>query len=192
MQRILSMMGVLLALAVLTAWGIAHTPLIAAVHAADPPDCTNGDCPPPPPDCTNGDCPPPPPDCTNGDCPPPPPDCTNGDCPPPPPDCTNGDCPPADTPGCCCFQDYEPDVPGVQRLCCCKKENRVSCRLSTVISLYEHITIADVQLRMGRDTLRKCKGHWSPPAAAMPWWTKGEACGWMTQLHKCGPVAGSR
>ena len=56
---------------------------IPVVHAstleASPPDCTNGDCPPPPPDCTNGDCPPPPPDCTNGDCPPPP-VCTNGGC----------------------------------------------------------------------------------------------------------------
>lgn len=42
-------------------------PVVHGLQAA-PPDCTNGDCPPPPPDCTNGDCPPPAPDCTNGDC----------------------------------------------------------------------------------------------------------------------------
>lgn len=55
--------------------------MTSAVTQDVPPDCSNGDCPPPPPDCSNGDCPPPPPDCSNGDCPPPPPDCTNGDCP---------------------------------------------------------------------------------------------------------------
>lgn len=75
-----------------------------------------------------------PPDCTNGDCPPPPPDCTNGDCPPPPPDCTNGDCPPPEpTDDCCCVGDNQP---GDNRVCCCPNDSRdaMTCRLSLVLA----------------------------------------------------------
>lgn len=74
-----------------------------------------------------------PPDCTNGDCPPPPPDCTNGDCPPPPPDCTNGDCPPPDpSEVCCCVGENQP---GDVRVCCCRSEglSTVRCRQSLVL-----------------------------------------------------------
>lgn len=83
-----------------------------------------------PPDCTNGDCPPPPPDCTNGDCPPPP-DCTNGDC-PPPPQCTNGDCPPSEPSDCCCVGENRP---GDIRFCCCPSGDlsTLTCRESLVL-----------------------------------------------------------
>ena len=129
------------------------------------------------------------PGCTNEDCPPDP-GCTNEDC-PPDPGCTNEDCPPDYYEGCCCFDDYEPDVPDIQRLCCCKDGKNVTCRLSKVVTIHEHILIQDVVLTMGGNQ-GQCKKPWMPPAATtMPWWTKGEGCGWMNQIHKCGPVASS-
>ena len=119
------------------------------------------------------------------------PGCTNEDC-PPDPGCTNEDCPPDYYEGCCCFDDYEPDVPDIQRLCCCKDGKNVTCRLSLVIDIYHHVTIQDVALTMGGGNAGKCKKPWTPPAATTtPWWTKGEGCGWMNQIHKCGPVASS-
>ncbi len=129
------------------------------------------------------------PGCTNEDCPPDP-GCTNEDC-PPDPGCTNEDCPPDYYEGCCCFEDYEPDVPDVQRLCCCKDKKNVTCRLSEVIDVRHHITIQDVALTMGGGNEAMCKKPWRPASSTMPWWTKGAGCGWMNQIHKCGPVASS-
>jgi hypothetical protein len=131
-----------------------------------------------PPDCTNGDCPPPPPDCTNGDCPPPPPDCTNGDCPPPPPDCTNGDCPPEPPVDCCCVGSNLPDT---TRVCCCRSADldTVQCRESLVLDIADpefHITLVDETLEGLRP--RSCdpllQRFCNPPVEEVCKWKRGQ------------------
>jgi hypothetical protein len=159
------------------ACGAVDEPTGSSSYSVEDPGCTNEDCPPDP-------------SCTNEDCPPDP-GCTNEDC-PPDPDCTDEDCLPEYYASCCCFEDYEPKVQDVQRLCCCKDGKDVTCRLSLVHDIYHHTTIQDVALTMGGGNKAKCKKPWTPPAAtSMPWWTKGEGCGWMNQIHKCGAVASS-
>ena len=155
----------LFAVSCLVACGIADESVGSSGYSVDDPGCTNEDCPPDP-------------------------GCTNEDC-PPDPGCTNEDCPPDYTVGCCCFMDYEPEVDGLQRLCCCKDGKNVTCRLSEHIDVTHHNLIQDVALTMGGGNDEQCKKPWSPDESLMPWWTKGDGCGWMNQIHKCGPVASS-
>ena len=149
--------------------------------AIDDPGCTNEDCPPDP-------------GCTNEDCPPDP-GCTNEDC-PPDPGCTNEDCPLPDYYGeCCCYEDYDPNTNGIQRLCCCKDGRKVNCRLSKVISYDppDHETIADISLVMGqipKGSKGLCAPDWFIYTFRNPWWPIGKGCGWWKQLHKCGPFSG--
>ena len=116
------------------------------------------------------------------------PGCTNEDC-PPDPGCTNEDCPPSYTEGCCCAEDYNPEVNDVQRLCCCKAGRKVSCRLSKVIGENEHETITDLSLELGNvpsTGQNSCAPAWFVDSLKDPWWPLGEACGWWNQIHKCG------
>ena len=118
------------------------------------------------------------------------PGCTNEDC-PPDPGCTNEDCPPEYYAGCCCYQDYNPTtIDVIERLCCCKDKNKVSCRLSVVIDENHHWPFEDFTVTMGQipsESETMCAPPWFVSVFSDPSWNLAKGCGWWKQISICGP-----
>ena len=167
-------------------------------QATDDPPCTNGDCPPTDPPCTNGDCPPDP-GCTNEDCPPDP-GCTNEDCPPDPgctnedcppdPGCTNEDCPPDYWNNCCCYEEYNEATNRVERICCCRDNQSITCRESYVISYSppDHGLLNEIAIATNDCTdnaQQQCAPDWFYIFIGNYWDDLEESCSWWGDLQQC-------
>jgi hypothetical protein len=105
------------------------------------------------------------------------------------PGCTNEDCPPDYWNNCCCYEEYNEGTNRIERICCCRDDQRITCRESYVISysppLHGLLQQIDINTNVCTDNAQQqCAPDWFSIFIGNYWGHLEESCSWWGDLQQ--------